>query len=349
MHRKYFLVILGLVCLSLLLMILFFERKPAPVTQEPLIPVKNAPFSRYINGTGTVEPKSGNINIGIPFNRIVKRVLVNVNDKVKKGAVLLQLDNLDLKANLAVKKAELEVAISNLSKLESLPRKEDLDASEEGLKKAEADFNQAKTLHEMVENLPNPRALSREESDKHLYQYQIAEAQFKEKQAEFEKVKMGAWQPDLDIAKQQVAQSKAAYEAMEAELQRTYIRSPIDATVLQIKIHEGETPSSDLSKMVMVLGNTDELYLRVNIDQFDVPYFVQNAPAKAYRQGVHSSEYPLEFVLMEPFMVPKKYLTNSVSEKVDTQVLEVLYKITKNDPPLFIGEQMDVFINAEKK
>lgn len=349
MHRKYFLIILGLVCLCLLLIFLFFEQKPIPKQEEPLVPLKTAPFSKYINGNGIVEPKSGNINIGIPFNRIVKSIPVTVGEHIKKGSILLQLDNQDLKANLLVKKKELEVVLAQLNRLQTLPRKEDLASAEEALKRAEADYDQSKALYEMVENLSNPRALSKEESHKRRYQYQAAEAQVKEKEAEYEKIKMGAWKPDLEIAKQQVEQAKAATYATEAELQRTFIRSPIDGTVLQVKIHEGETPSSELSKMVMVIGDTDQLYLRVSIDQFDVPHFSKSALAKAFRQGVHSEEYPLEFVLIEPYMVPKKYLTNAVSEKVDTQVLEVLYRITKNDPPLFIGEQMDVFINAEKK
>jgi HlyD family secretion protein len=349
MHRKYFLIVLGLVCLCLLLMFVFFEQKPQK-EEESRIPLqKEVPFSRYINGVGTVEPKSGNINIGLPFNRIVKQINVAVNDRIKKGTVLFQLENQDLKANLQVKKRELEVASAELGKLKSLPRQEDLIAAKEALKKAQADFNQSKALHDMVAALPNPRSLSKEESDKRLYQYHAAEAELRTKEAEYDKVKMGAWKPDLEIGEQRVEQAKSSLEAADAELQRTFVKAPIDGTVLQIKIHEGETPSSDLSKMMMVVGDTAGLHLRVSIDQYDVPFFQPKARAIAYRQGIHSVEYPLEFVLIEPFMVPKKYLTNAASEKVDTQILEVLYKITKNEPPLFIGEQMDVFINAENK
>ena len=42
-------------------------------------------------------------------------------------------------------------------------------------------------------------------------------------------------------------------------------------------------------------------------------------------------------------------LTNDVDEQVDTQVLEILYRIAKADSHLLIGEQMDVFISTEKK
>lgn len=349
MHRKYFSVILILLALSLLLILFFFDQRPVEKLdhQQP-ISIKSAPYSKYINGVGIVEPKSGNINIGIPFNRIVKKMNVALNDRVKKGEVLFQLDNQDLKANLQVKQKDLEIALANLYKLEALPRKEDLAMADEMVKKAQADFDESKTQYEMVESLPNPRAISKEETDKRLYRYRMAEAELREKQSDYDKIRSGTWQPELEIALKQVDLAKAGVEALEADIQRTFIKSPIDGTVLQIKIHEGETPSSDLSKMLMVVGDTDQLHLRVGIDQFDVPYFSKDASAIAHRQGVHSTEYPLEFVHVEPFMVPKKYITNAAGEKVDTQVLEVLYKVKKNDPPLFIGEQLDVYINAEK-
>ena len=133
---------------------------------------------------------------------------------------------------------------------------------------------------------------------------------------------------------------------MEAEIERTYIKSPIDGTVLQIKIHEGET--SDPSKTAIILGNIDELNLRVSIDQFNEPRFHPDCPAVAFRQGDTTTEFPLKFIHIEPFMVPKKYLTNELHEKVDTQVFEILYRIEKNNSHLFIGEQMDVYIYDQK-
>jgi HlyD family secretion protein len=349
MHRNYFFIVLTLMVLSLFLIgIFFFGQKTTKETQENVSEV-HMPFANYINGVGIVEPASGNIYIGIPFNRIVKKINVAVNDKVKKGDVLLQLDHQDLIANLRVKQREYEKVLANLHKLEALPRQEDLTIAEEALKKAQVTLNESKAQYEMVINLPNPRAISKEEYDKRLYRYQQAEAEVRETQAQFEKIKSGAWEPELEIVDYEVKQAKADVEAIEIEIQRTSIKSPIDGTVLQIKIHEGETTSSDLSKTAIVLGNVNELYLRVSIDQFNVSTLQPKAPAVAFRQGDRSTEYPLEFIHVEPFMVPKKYLTNETDEKVDTKVFEILYRIAKKDAHLYIGEQMNVFINIEKK
>lgn len=348
MNRRYFWLILG-VTLACLLLILAFFTKHEPMQEHEPVRVVRSPFLTYINGIGIVEPASGNIYIGIPFNRIVKKVNVKVNEKVKKGEDLIELDNQDLIASLHVKEKEHEKTVANLQKLEALPRKEDLVIAEEALKKAQVAFNESQTQYEMVANLPNPHAISKEEHDKRLYKYQQAEAEMKERQAQYEKIKAGAWKSELTIASHEIEQAQADIEAIRAEIERTYIKSPIDGTVLQIKIHEGETVASDHSKAIIVLGNVDDLNLRVSIDQFNVTALQPDVPAIAYRQGDHTTEFPLKFLHVEPLMVPKKYLTNESEEKVDTQVLEILYRIEKKDSRLFVGEQMDVFIDVEKK
>ena len=46
-------------------------------------------------------------------------------------------------------------------------------------------------------------------------------------------------------------------------------------------------------------------------------------------------------------MVPKKSLTGDNTERVDTRVLQVIYKFDPADrPPLFVGQQVEVFIDA---
>jgi hypothetical protein len=52
---------------------------------------------------------------------------------------------------------------------------------------------------------------------------------------------------------------------------------------------------------------------------------------------------------VEPFVVPKKSLTGDTTERVDTRVLQVIYGFDPTGrPPLFVGQQVEVFINAAK-
>jgi len=55
----------------------------------------------------------------------------------------------------------------------------------------------------------------------------------------------------------------------------------------------------------------------------------------------------LRFVRVEPFVVPKKSLTGESTERVDTRVLQVIYAIEPGSANVYVGQQLDAFIQAE--
>lgn len=348
MKRNYFIAIvcIALFCLFLIFFSLWWEIA-SPVKKEMIISPPIAPYKSYISGVGVVEPSSENIYIGTPVNRLVEKVLVTVGEKVKKGTTLFHLEDHDLEANLLVQRAAYQSALAKLHRLEAFPRPEDLAEATAELKNAKAELDLAKNAYQMVLALPDPRAISEEEKNRRYFNYQRAEAKWQQAQAQWEKIKAGTWKPDLEIAQFEVRQAEANLYSIKTEIERTIIRSPIDGTVLKINIHEGEFPPLDTFKMpLMIIGNIDELYLRVSINQFDIRYFQPNAPAVAFFQGDSRIEFPLEFVRVEPFLVEKQALTNEITEKVDTRVLRIIYRIKKDDhPPIYVGQQMDVFID----
>jgi HlyD family secretion protein len=49
----------------------------------------------------------------------------------------------------------------------------------------------------------------------------------------------------------------------------------------------------------------------------------------------------------EPYVVPKQALAGRAAEQVDTRVLQVIYSVNGNFSTLRVGEQLDVFLNAD--
>ncbi len=96
----------------------------------------------------------------------------------------------------------------------------------------------------------------------------------------------------------------------------------------------------------MLLGNTDVLNVRVDIDENDAWRVQTSRSAVAYVRGNRDLRTPLQFLRIEPYVVPKKSLTGDSSERVDTRVLQVLYQFDPKSLPVFVGQQMDVFIEA---
>ena len=63
-------------------------------------------------------------------------------------------------------------------------------------------------------------------------------------------------------------------------------------------------------------------------------------------RGNRALETPIHFARFEPYVVPKRSLTGDTTERVDTRVLQVLYQFHPGDLPVYVGQQMDVFIEA---
>lgn len=351
MNRNYFVVIAGIALFCLLLIFVsLWQEIDTPTTKDPMVPPSIGPYRFQIAGTGIVEPNSENIYIGTPVNRIVEHVFVKVGDKVTKGQPLFSLDNRDLAANLEVQKASYESAKAKLQKYQSFPRPEDLAISEMALNSAKEALNLAQSQNEMVLQLQDQRAISQEERNRRLFAYKQAEAKWQQAQADYEKTKLGTWKPDLEIAEFEASQAKANVDLANTEIERTTIRSPISGTILQVKIHEGELPPADNYRTpVMVIGNIDPLYVRVSINQIEIPLFNPEASATAFLQGDITTAFPLEFIRVEPFLVAKQNITNDINEKIDTRVLQILYRIKNEGHPIFVGQQMDVFIETQKE
>ena len=127
------------------------------------------------------------------------------------------------------------------------------------------------------------------------------------------------------------------------------ISAPITGELLQINIRPGEFVSSQPGQSLVALGNIRDLHVRVDIDEHDVPRFRPDLPATAYVSGRPSFPYELDFVRLEPYMVPKRTLTGENTERTDTRVLRIIYKLRKRPDPehrVYVGQQMDVFIGG---
>lgn len=350
MNRGYFkwIIMLTLACAMIVAAFLWTKKDvDAPDSSSQGMPQRYSPFPLYISAVGIVEASSGNIYIGSPVNRVVDKVEVKVGQKVKEGDILFRLESHDLEADLAARLIDFQDAQANLKKLEALPREEDVAVAMAQLNSAQAGLEQAKSQYQRVEGLQNSGAMSQEEISRRKYALEEAQAKVQQAQADLEKTKAGAWLPDVEIARLKVMQSKAQMQRVEADIARTVIRAPTAATVLQIKIHDGEFPPSDSSRApAMILGNTDPLHLRVSINQFDASYYNPEAQAVAFLQGNAHIEFPLKFVNIEPFFVAKQNINNDIAEKIDTRVLQAIYCFEEGESRVYVGQQMDVFIQT---
>lgn len=155
----------------------------------------------------------------------------------------------------------------------------------------------------------------------------------------------------VEIYRAKLKVAEGEYDRAKTELERRTVVSPIDGEVLQVKIRVGEfAPAASMSLTpLMLLGSTQTLHVRVDIDESDAWRVQAGAKAVGHLRGNPELSTPLEFVRFEPYVIPKRNLTGESSERVDTRVLQVLYRFTPGSFPVYVGQVMDIFIEEKGK
>jgi multidrug resistance efflux pump len=315
----------------------------APPLAEPAKPA----FPAFIAGVGLVEASTENIGIGTDLPGVVARVLVKVGDSVQAGQPLFALDDRQARAEVAVQEGNLRVAEVNLAKLRALPRHQEVPVATARLVEAQALAADAKDQLSRAEALQGSAALSREELQRRRNAAAAASARAAEAKAALDLLTAGAWEQDVAIAEAQMAAASAQLNAARTQLDRLTVRAPVAGEILQVNVRPGEYLSiANLASPPILMGDTQVLHVRVDIDENEAWRLKSGTRAVASLRGNAEVKTEARFVRIEPYVIPKRSLTGGSNERVDTRVLQVLYAFERGALPIFVGQQMEVFIEA---
>ena len=155
----------------------------------------------------------------------------------------------------------------------------------------------------------------------------------------------------MQKAKKEYDSKIAMVEEIETRIERSYIVAPINGEVLQVNVIEGEFANVNPfdKKPLILFGSTDYFHVRVDIDEEETWRVKKGSKAIAYIRGNAKIEIPIEFVKIEPYIIAKTSLTGSNQERVDTRVLQIIYRFKKKDLPVYIGQLLDVYIKTNDK
>jgi multidrug efflux pump subunit AcrA (membrane-fusion protein) len=330
--------------------------KPPP----PVEPART-PFGSTVAGAGIVEARSQNIAIGAPLPGVVLEVYgphkdgmqpwdALVGERVKKGQPLFRVDDRQLKAQRAYYQAMLRAAQVQLDKLKAMPRPEELAVSKAKVETAQAAVEMQRDLAERAGRLITSRAIAEEDYKQRVLGTAMSQFQLRSAEKDLALTVAGAWKRDKVIARAAIAQAEAQVGQAQTDIDRCLVRAPVDGVVLQVNVRPGEYVGAPPSQALVVLGAIDKtVHVRVDIDEHDIPRFKAGAPARASLRGAPEKLYPLTFVRVEPYVIPKKSLTGDNTERVDTRVLQVIYALDVTGKPVYVGQQMDVFIDVGDK
>lgn len=347
MNRALLLPLLAVIAFSFMAWHLVKTHQPVPDVEPPVMPSRN-PYTTTIAGAGLVEPRSENIKVAAIVPGLVAQVLARVGDKVEAGDVLFKLDDRQRRAELEVQNANVAEVRAALRRAQRAPRAEDLPPSTARVEKVQAEMTAQKDVWERTKELVTRKVLSQEDFVQRQQAFLAAQATLTQAVAEDAKLRAGTWQEDLAVLEAQLLRAQSLQEQAAIEIERLQVRAPIAGTVLKVDVRPGEYVGTPPDQALIILGDLTELFVRADIDEQDLPRFRPGLPGTGYVRGDGNTAIPLRFVRVEPYAEPKKSLTNAGNERVDTRVLQVIYALESPPSTVYVGQQLDVFLDANR-
>lgn len=280
-----------------------------PAAPPPMEAPPHNPYSSTVAAAGIIEAVNENVRIAPPVSGLITKIHVTVASDVKKGDPLFQLDDRELRAQLQTKIDSLPSAAARIAEQDIRLR----------------DFqDQLKRL----KSVEDRRAVSEDDVQRKWHEAEAA--------------KRGLIRSRADL---RLAQTQR--DEVQAVLERLTVRAPRAGTILQVNIRAGEYAMVNANEPLILLGDIETFQVRADIDEVNAPLVVPGSAAVAYLKGKTEQAIPLTFDRIEPYIVPKRSLTGDNRERVDTRVLQVIYQFEKPTFPIYVGQQVDVFIERK--
>lgn len=326
------------------------QARQAPPPARPVVPPPVSPGFRAIAGAGLIEARRENIPIGATVPGVVTEVFARIDDDdptmVEAGDPLFRIDDRAARAEVRVREAMLAAAEAELARIEAAPQQGDIPSARAAVEEAASRMADARNELERRGRLRMQNAVTASELDQARYAYEAARAVHMRTEAELARMER-TWDKDKEVRRAAVEQARSQLEAARTEVERLTVRALVGGQVLQVNVRPGQYAALAWKEPLIVLGDVTDLHVRVDIDEQDVPHYRPGARAVATLKGRPQARFDLEFVKVEPYVIPKRSLTGDNSERVDTRVLQVIYALPRRRPiPLYVGQQMDVYIAA---
>ncbi|HEX4003239.1 MAG TPA: efflux RND transporter periplasmic adaptor subunit [Candidatus Acidoferrales bacterium] len=272
-RRRWILLGGGAAALVLIVVVASAALRPSrAIDPDKLATVERGDIARSVVATGKIEPLT-KVEVKSKASGIVEKLLVDAGDRVKAGQVLAELDKEQLQAAVGEAQANLEAAEAGKQAAEASYQKNIVDAQGPDVPFLKSDMERAQTSYK--QGLIALNAMQDAEKD-----YQLALNRQVSAQRNVLVSKAGVGE-----AEAQIAQSKAALENANENLEYATIESPIDGEVLSRDVEVGDAVSSILvlgsqATLVMTLGDTSEVYVKGQVDESDIGKVYLGQPAR---------------------------------------------------------------------
>jgi HlyD family secretion protein len=313
----------GLVLVAILGVAVAARGNNAKLEPSQLAKVEKGDIARSVIATGKVQPIT-KVEVKSKASGIVTKLFVDINQHVKTGQVLAQLDQAEILAQVSAQKAQLAAAESNARAAQAAIEYDKVNAQA-------PDLPNFKHTYERALEMSKDGVVSQQALDDAQQKY-LAAANTRDKAV----AQITVDTSKLHQAEAQVAQAKASLNQLEEQFSYTTIVSPMDGVVLSRDVELGDAVSSILvmgstATLVMTLGDTTQVYVQGKVDESDIGKVYMGQPARIKVESFKDKTFLGKVTKIAPLGVEKDNVTTfEVRVSIDNPGGELKANMTAN-------------------
>ncbi|MGH9535037.1 MAG: efflux RND transporter periplasmic adaptor subunit [Terriglobales bacterium] len=236
----------------------------APVATVGEAVVRRATLTRVVTAEAVLYPLQQAV-LTPKISAPVDRFYVNRGDRVRQGELVAVLDNRDLKAAVLQAQGAYEQAQAGYLSLTGATLPEQVRTAQLNLASAQQALDAARRIYQSRRNLYAQGALPRITLDQAHVAYAQAEAAYREAEQKVQRLTAVGRTQQLRAAAGRVAAAQGQYQAAQAQLAYSYIRSPINGVVASRPVYPGELATT--SAPLMTIMNLRSVVARAHLSQ----------------------------------------------------------------------------------
>ncbi|MCL4764893.1 MAG: efflux RND transporter periplasmic adaptor subunit [Hyphomicrobiaceae bacterium] len=295
---------------------------------------------------GRVEPRGGEVRLSAQAPGRVVEVLARVNDRVQAGDLLVRLDEEEARARLAA--AEAEEAVRRRERDAETVGKpaQDRRAAEDALASAQRSLHAARVDLDRLLAARRRNAATPDEVVRARAALDAAEERADQERSDLRRAAAASGMPLPTRPESALAQARAEVLLAEIAFERTRIRAPIDAGVLQVNVKAGEllTPSPEL--VAMTLGDVTALRVRAEVEERDIGKIRAGQRVVVRSDAFPGRDFEGRVASTAAYVGPPRLGSRGPRKPTDVDILEVLIDLDGR-PPLLPGMRTDVFFRPD--
>ncbi len=225
--------------------------------------VQREDLTTVVSASGEIKPKTY-VNIGANAFGKITHLYVKEGDRVKKGQLLAQLENVQPSADVNANEASLQAA-----RTDALAADAGLKTAQADLLRAQADYDRNKLDWDRAQNLFKDGLISKSDFDSRKNAWSTADAGLTQAQARVAQAKA-----QKDSAERHVAQAEATLTHYADLLKKTSYPAPFDGVITNLPVREGETVVIGIQNAqgstLMTLADMSVITAEVKVDETDI-------------------------------------------------------------------------------